>query len=71
MRRRVGYQRTPVAPFSTNFAILFARILPQGMWDWAMRSVAFLNKKTLGLDGEAGRAPACGENPLMMDRLNG
>jgi len=45
-----------VAPFTTNFAILFARILPQGMWDWAMRQVAFLNKKTLGLDGTAATA---------------
>ena len=40
-----------VAPFSTNFVILFARMFPTRVWDWAMRKVGFLNAKSLGLDG--------------------
>ena len=42
-----------VAPFSTNFVILFARLFPTRMWDWAMRKVGFLTKKSLGVDGPA------------------
>jgi len=42
-----------VAPFSTNFAIVFARILPQRVWDWAMRTVGYLHARGLGLDGSA------------------
>jgi short-subunit dehydrogenase len=41
-----------VAPFSTNFVILFARLFPTRMWDWAMRKVGFLNAKSLGLAGD-------------------
>jgi len=44
-----------VAPFSTNFVILFARMFPTRVWDWAMRKVGFLNSKSLGL---ANRAPS-------------
>ena len=40
-----------VAPFSTNFVILFARVFPTRMWDWAMRKVAFLTPKNLGMAG--------------------
>jgi len=39
-----------VAPRSTNMIIWMSAILPTRMWDWAMRKVAFLNTKTLGLD---------------------
>ncbi|NVB78947.1 MAG: SDR family oxidoreductase [Kofleriaceae bacterium] len=42
-----------VAPFSTNFVILFARMFPTRMWDWAMRRVGYLTAKGLGLDGAA------------------
>lgn len=38
-----------VAPFTTNFVVLFSRIAPTRMWDWAMRKVAFLSPKGLGL----------------------
>jgi NAD(P)-dependent dehydrogenase (short-subunit alcohol dehydrogenase family) len=40
-----------VAPFSTNFVILFARLFPTRVWDWAMRKVGFLNAKSLGVTG--------------------
>jgi short-subunit dehydrogenase len=40
-----------VAPRSTYFAIWMNAILPQRMWDWAMRKVGRLDAKTLGLDG--------------------
>jgi len=46
-----------VAPFSTNFVILFARLFPTRVWDWAMRKVGFLNKKSLGLVGPAPAIP--------------
>ncbi|MBL9017574.1 MAG: SDR family oxidoreductase [Myxococcales bacterium] len=42
-----------VAPRSTNFALLMSALLPTRVWDWAMRKVAFLNPKTLGVDGAA------------------
>ncbi|HEY5944608.1 MAG TPA: SDR family NAD(P)-dependent oxidoreductase, partial [Kofleriaceae bacterium] len=38
-----------VAPFSTNFVIVFARMFPTRVWDWAMRKVGFLNAKSLGV----------------------
>jgi NAD(P)-dependent dehydrogenase (short-subunit alcohol dehydrogenase family) len=61
--RAVGARRPAaryVAPFSTSFAILFAHLLPQRMWDWAMRRVGYLTPKALGLDGStpAGRRAA-------------
>ena len=42
-----------VAPRSTNFALLMSALLPTRVWDWAMRKVAFLNARTLGVDGAA------------------
>jgi short-subunit dehydrogenase len=38
-----------VAPWSTNFAIWLNALVPQRMWDWAMRKVGHLNKKSLNL----------------------
>jgi short-subunit dehydrogenase len=38
-----------VAPFSNNFVVLFARVAPTRVWDWAMRKVAFLTPATLGV----------------------
>jgi NAD(P)-dependent dehydrogenase (short-subunit alcohol dehydrogenase family) len=49
-----------VAPFSTNFVILFARMFPTRVWDWAMRKVGFLDAKSLGV---ANTAPSA-EQPL-------
>ncbi|HEY5928309.1 MAG TPA: SDR family oxidoreductase [Kofleriaceae bacterium] len=46
-----------VAPFSTNLVLVFARIFPTRMWDWAMRKVGFLNAKSLGLTSRAPVAP--------------
>lgn len=46
-----------VAPFSTNFVILFSRLFPTRVWDWAMRKVGFLNAKSLGLAGPAPSVP--------------
>ncbi len=40
-----------VAPRSTNMIIWMRAMLPTRVWDWAMRKVAFLDVKTLGLDG--------------------
>jgi NAD(P)-dependent dehydrogenase (short-subunit alcohol dehydrogenase family) len=42
-----------VAPFSTNFVVLFARLFPTRVWDWAMRKVGFLDAKSLGVTGPA------------------
>ncbi|HEX5058934.1 MAG TPA: SDR family NAD(P)-dependent oxidoreductase, partial [Kofleriaceae bacterium] len=42
-----------VAPFSTNFVILFARMFPTRVWDWAMRKVGFLSARSLGLTNAA------------------
>ena len=41
-----------VAPRSTNMVIWMRAFLPTRMWDWAMRKVAFLTPKTLGITGE-------------------
>lgn len=45
-----------VAPFSTNFAIFAAKVLPQRLVDWTVRKIAFLTPKGLGLDGPAPHA---------------
>jgi NAD(P)-dependent dehydrogenase (short-subunit alcohol dehydrogenase family) len=42
-----------VAPFSTNFVIMFSRLFPTRVWDWAMRKVGFLNAKSLDLTAPA------------------
>lgn len=44
-----------VAPFSTNFVVLFARLFPTRVWDWAMRSVAYLNAKHLDVNGTSAK----------------
>jgi NAD(P)-dependent dehydrogenase (short-subunit alcohol dehydrogenase family) len=44
-----------VAPFSTNFVVLFARLFPTRVWDWAMRSVAFLNAKHLDVNSTSAK----------------
>jgi hypothetical protein len=36
-----------VAPWSTNFVLLFRAIAPTFVWDWAMRKVGFLSMKHL------------------------
>ena len=57
-----------VAPRSTNFALLMSALLPTRVWDWAMRKVAFLNAKTLGVDG----APATDVKPAFpVTRVHG
>lgn len=53
-----------VAPFSTNFVILFARIFPTRMWDWAMRKVGYLNARGLGLDGSPGPVAGPADLPV-------
>jgi short-subunit dehydrogenase len=39
-----------VAPFSTNVALWMSALLPRRVWDWAMRKIARLEPKKLGLD---------------------
>lgn len=56
-----------VAPFSTNFAILATRVLPTRVVDWAVRKIAFLTAKGLGLDGSAPAQPPT-EIPLRVSR---
>ena len=46
-----------VAPFTTNFVIAFARVVPTRVWDWAMRKVGFLNAKSLAATGPATATP--------------
>ena len=40
-----------VAPRSTNMILWMSAMLPTRMWDWAMRKVAFLTPKNLGMAG--------------------
>lgn len=42
-----------VAPRSTNAILWMSAMLPTRVWDWAMRKVAFLNQKSLGLSRTA------------------
>jgi len=42
-----------VAPWSTNFVLLFKAIAPTFVWDWAMRKVGFLSSKHLDMTQEA------------------
>jgi len=41
-----------VAPFSTNFILVFKAIAPTRLWDWAMRKVGYLTPKTLDMSPE-------------------
>lgn len=53
-----------VAPFSTNFALLATRILPTRVIDWAVRKIAYLTDKGLGLDGPSAKPATPTEIPL-------
>jgi short-subunit dehydrogenase len=53
-----------VAPWSTNFVLLFRTMTPTFVWDWAMRKVGFLNAKTLDLS--ATPAPAKPAAPVVV-----
>lgn len=45
-----------VAPRTTHAILWMSAMLPRRVWDWAMRKVAFLDEKTLGLTGTGGGA---------------
>jgi short-subunit dehydrogenase len=47
-----------VAPFATHGVILFARLAPTRVWDWAMRTAGFLSPKSLGVTGSAPTTPS-------------
>jgi short-subunit dehydrogenase len=47
-----------VAPWSTNFVLLFRAIAPTFVWDWAMRKVGFLSMKHLDQKPQDVTAPA-------------
>jgi short-subunit dehydrogenase len=47
-----------VAPFSNHMIFALATFLPTRMWDWAMRKVGFLNKKSLALSATRNAPPA-------------
>lgn len=47
-----------VAPFSNHAVILFARLAPTRIWDWAMRAAGFLSPKSLGITGPVPTVPA-------------
>lgn len=60
IRRSVEARRPAaryVAPFSTNAALWFSRIVPTRVWDWAMRAAGFLSAKSLGVTGPAPSVP--------------
>jgi short-subunit dehydrogenase len=42
-----------LAPRSNNLVVWFSFFAPTAVWDWAMRKVGFLSKKSLGLTGTA------------------
>jgi short-subunit dehydrogenase len=66
--RAVGARRPRaryVAPFSNHMIFAMSSLLPTRVWDWTMRKVGFLNKKTLRLDGPrvaAGQLEASANN---------
>ena len=47
-----------VAPRSQNMIFLASTFLPRVMWDWAMRKVGNLNKKTINFDAVRATTPA-------------
>jgi short-subunit dehydrogenase len=47
-----------VAPRSQNVIFLASTFLPRVMWDWAMRKVGNLNKKTINFDAVRATTPA-------------
>jgi len=66
--RAVGARRPRaryVAPFSNHMIFAMSSLLPTRVWDWTMRKVGFLNKKTLRLEGArvaAGQLEASAHN---------
>ena len=53
-----------VAPFSNHMIFVMSAFLPTRVWDWTMRKVGFLNKKTMRLDATrpAGQLEASAHN---------
>lgn len=61
-----------VAPRSTHMILWMSSMLPTRVWDWAMRKVAFLNAKTLGLDGKATTSSATNPaQPFPVTQIHG
>ena len=65
--RAVGARRPRaryVAPFSNHMFFAMQSLLPTRVWDWTMRKVGFLNKKTMRLDATrpAGQLEATAHN---------
>ncbi len=58
-----------VAPRTTHMILWMSAILPTRVWDWAMRKVAFLDAKTLGLDGSASAAKSA--QPFPVTQIHG
>nr|HEX4318573.1 SDR family oxidoreductase [Kofleriaceae bacterium] len=65
-----------VAPRSTNFIVWFGALAPTRVWDWAMRAVGHLSKKSLGITGpapaaQASAAPAARDSAPTLRIANG
>ena len=59
--RAVGARRASaryVAPRSTNLVLWMRAILPTRVWDWAVRKLAYLDARGLGLAATAAPSPA-------------
>lgn len=52
-----------VAPWSTNFVLLFRAIAPTFVWDWAMRKVGFLSMKHLDMSAKPAPVAAAPKTP--------
>jgi short-subunit dehydrogenase len=59
-----------VAPRSTYFVLWFSAVAPQRVWDWAMRAVGYLSKKSLGVT-RSGTAAAPRESSTELRVANG
>jgi short-subunit dehydrogenase len=59
-----------IAPFTTSFVVLFSRLAPTRVWDWAMRKAAFLSPRTLGVTAATKPPAAAKVTPPSQKREN-
>ncbi len=60
-----------VAPRSTHFILWFGALAPTRVWDWAMRAMGNLSKKSLGLTGQATAKPVVRDSATQLRVANG
>jgi NAD(P)-dependent dehydrogenase (short-subunit alcohol dehydrogenase family) len=59
-----------VAPGSTYFVLWFSAVAPRRVWDWAMRTVGYLSKRSLNVTHQVAPAPHATESAAELRVVN-